>query len=90
MTKEYVVKKALGLAGSTVAASVPSSCQSIYNAAQSANLTFLTAALQATGLDSVLSDPALVATVFAPTDAAFTALLKALNLTPQAVSAVVF
>lgn len=91
VTKEYVVKKALGLAGSTVAASVPPGCKSIYEVVKGdSSLTFLAAALQATGLDSVLSDPALVATVFAPTDAAFTALLTALNLTPQAVSAAVF
>lgn len=84
VTKEYVVKKALGLAGSTVAPSVPPGCKSIFSVVSSnPDFTFLTAALKATGLDSILSDPALVATVFAPTDAAFTKALIALGLRPQ-------
>lgn len=37
--------------------------------------------VQATGLAPTLSDPTLAATVFAPTDAAFTALLTTLNVT---------
>lgn len=45
------------------------------------DLTVLTAALGATGLDAVLADESAEYTVFAPTDAAFTALLAALDLT---------
>ncbi len=36
--------------------------------------------LQAAGLDSVLADPELSGTLFAPTDAAFAKLLKALGV----------
>ncbi|GAB4815235.1 hypothetical protein N2152v2_002281 [Parachlorella kessleri] len=44
------------------------------------NFTALLAAAKATGLDSVLADPELSGTLFAPTDAAFAKLLKALGV----------
>jgi len=40
-------------------------------AVENGNFTTLVAALEATGLDAVLADPAASYTVFAPTDAAF-------------------
>jgi uncharacterized surface protein with fasciclin (FAS1) repeats len=46
-------------------------------------LSTLVAALAAAQLDAVLGDPSGQFTVFAPTDAAFTALLGALELTPE-------
>jgi transforming growth factor-beta-induced protein len=47
------------------------------------DLTVLTTALGATGLDAVLADAGTEYTVFAPTDAAFVALLGALQLTAE-------
>jgi transforming growth factor-beta-induced protein len=49
----------------------------------SANHTVLTAALQAQGLDLVLVSPTNRYTVFAPTDAAFSALLQKLGINQQ-------
>ena len=84
VSKTDMVKAALGLCGSYVATSVPSGCNSVYSYVRgNANFAFLDTAIKATGLVSVLDDPALVATVFAPTDAGFTSTLAALNITPQ-------
>jgi transforming growth factor-beta-induced protein len=47
------------------------------------NLTLLSTALGATGLDAVLRSPEAELTVFAPTDAAFAALLQALGITAE-------
>lgn len=47
------------------------------------DMTTLTAALGATGLDAVLADGSTEFTVFAPTDAAFEALLAALDITAE-------
>eukprot|EP00887_Chlorella_sp_A99_P007297 scaffold2.g7297.t1 len=49
--------------------------------AASADLTTLGAALRATNAIEALSDPTLTATIFAPTNAAFTSALSALGLT---------
>jgi len=46
-------------------------------------LSTLLAAASAVGLDEVLADESLVATVFAPTDAAFAAFLETYGLTPE-------
>lgn len=83
-TKHDALKEALGLGGSVVASSVPSGCQSAYSIVQSnEGFTFLNNAIVASGLVSVLDDPALVATVFAPNDEAFTASLIDLGVSPQ-------
>lgn len=85
ITKADRVKAMLGVGGiNTVAAAVPPGCRSAYSFVRgNANFTFLDAALKSTGLVSVLDDPALIATVFAPTDAAFTTALADLDVTPQ-------
>ena len=85
------MKAALGLFGPTVATVVPPGCKSAYSYVKgNPAFSFLDTALQATGLVSVLDDPALVATVFAPTDAAFTSSLAALRVTPQEVQYFIF
>ena len=62
---------------------VPVSCQSAAAiAAGNSNFTTLVAAAQAAGLAPALSNAGLQATVFAPTNAAFAALLQALGVTP--------
>jgi transforming growth factor-beta-induced protein len=51
--------------------------------ASQSNLTVLSTALGASGLDAVLRSPETELTVFAPTDAAFGALLQALGITAE-------
>ena len=91
VTKTDRIKAALGLAGPVVAPVVPPGCKSAYSYVRgNANFTFLDQAIQATGLVSLLDDPALIATVFAPNDAAFTTSLTSLLITPQEVSNIIF
>ena len=73
-----------GAPGSTVTpGQVPVNCLSAAQiAAGNSNFTTLVAAAQAAGLVSTLSNPALQATIFAPTNAAFAALFQALNVSP--------
>ena len=76
------------LAGPSAVSVVPASCSSAFGViSASTDHTILEAAIEAAGLTSVLDDPALVATVFAPDDEAFTDLLAELELTPEEVSA---
>jgi len=83
------LKEALGLGGPVVASSVPSGCLSAYEIVKSnEGFTFLNNAIIATGLESVLADPALVATIFAPDDEAFTTLIDELEIDAQEVSLV--
>lgn len=87
VTKAEMIKEALGMPGPSTAAVVPAGCQSAFAIASSSpDFTILTQAIKATGLTSLLDNPALVATVFAPTDAAFTSTLDSLDITPQEVS----
>lgn len=89
VTKSDKIKTLLGLSGPVVAPVVPPGCKSAYSYVRgNANFTFLDQAIQATGLVSLLDDPALVATVFAPNDAAFTTSLASLLVTPQEVSSI--
>lgn len=58
-----------------LAPSVPAGCMSAYDVAASAGLSTLTAAIDASNLGDILKSPGLIATVFAPTNEAFAALL---------------
>jgi uncharacterized surface protein with fasciclin (FAS1) repeats len=85
----------LGLAASTGFASrnllaptpAPAGCMTVAETAQAAGLNLLATAVEAAGLTSVIADPNLAYTVFAPTDEAFTNALTALNLTAEEVLA---
>jgi uncharacterized surface protein with fasciclin (FAS1) repeats len=60
---------------------VPDQCQSAWDIVKSSDdFTILAAAIEAAGLVATLDDPALMATVFAPTNQAFIDLLLLLEL----------
>lgn len=65
----------------TPPAPAPAPCKTVYQTAQSVpELSTLVALVQAAGLVAELNDTALVATVFAPTNAAITAAINALGV----------
>lgn len=66
-------------------APAPTPCKTVYQTAQSVpELSTLVALVQAAGLVSELNDPSLVATVFAPTNAAINAAINALGVSQSA------
>jgi len=84
VTKSEKLKEALGLAGPTTAAVVPPGCKSVYQiVSDSPDFTYLKNAIDATGLKSLLDNPALIATVFAPDDSGFTKTLVDLVIDAQ-------
>jgi len=61
VTKSEKLKEALGLAGPTTAAVVPPGCKSVYQiVSDSPDFTYLKNAIDATGLKSLLDNPALM------------------------------
>jgi uncharacterized surface protein with fasciclin (FAS1) repeats len=71
-------------ATATATAAASATSNTIASAALSnQDLSILVGALQAAGLGDALNDPSLVATVLAPTNAAFADLLAALGLTQE-------
>ncbi|KAK9800271.1 hypothetical protein WJX73_000549 [Symbiochloris irregularis] len=77
--RALLVAVGLALAGQILA----QSCPTVLDVATNSNLATFSAAISTAGLSDQLSDPTFAGTVFAPTDDAFTALMTALNLSPE-------